>query len=107
MISLHVVCIVRNPYYVTRTSTNGIAVSLSHVSVCITRPVYCTAIGGSFGDVIRTIQTLCNNIINYQFYQYYQYYQSQAPVGYSHFHIGCVFVEYGLFNRTNLKQNLI
>ena len=31
-------------YYVNRTSTNGSSVSLSHVSVCITWPVYCTAI---------------------------------------------------------------
>ena len=35
-----------SPYYVTRTFTNVSAVSLSRVSVCITWPVYCTAIGG-------------------------------------------------------------
>ena len=32
---------------------------------------------------------------------------SAAPVGNSHFQIGCLFVEYGLFNTTNLIQNLI
>ena len=48
-----------SPDYVTRTSTNGSAVSLSRVSGCITWPV------------------------------------------------GCVFVEYDLFNTTNLIQNLI
>ena len=32
------------------------------ISLCITWQRYCTAIGGSSGDVIRTI---CNNIINY------------------------------------------
>ena len=47
------------------------------------------------------------NIINDQFYQFYQYYQSQASVGFSHFHIGCVFIEYSLFNTANLIQNLI
>ena len=36
----------------TRTPSNGSAVLLSRVSVCITLPVYCTAIGGSSGDVI-------------------------------------------------------
>jgi len=28
-------------------------------------PVYCTAIGWSSCDVIRTIRTICNNVINY------------------------------------------
>ena len=32
---------------------------------------------------------------------------SQAPVGYSHLHIGCVFVKYDLFNTTTLIENLI
>ena len=41
-------------YYVTRTPTNGSAVSLLRVSVRITLPVYCTAIGGCSGYVIRT-----------------------------------------------------
>ena len=40
--------------HVTRTPTNGSAVLLSCVSVCITWPVYCTAIVGSSGHVIRT-----------------------------------------------------
>ena len=31
---------------------------------------------------------------------------SQAPLGYRYFQIGCIFVEYDLFNITNLKQNL-
>ena len=34
------------PEHVTRTITNGSAVLLSRVSVCITWQVYCTAIGG-------------------------------------------------------------
>ena len=33
---------------------NGSAVALSHVSVCITWLVYCTAIGWISGDLIRT-----------------------------------------------------
>ena len=37
-----------SPYYVTRTSINGSAVSLPRVSLCIRRPVYCTAIVWSF-----------------------------------------------------------
>ena len=32
---------------------------------------------------------------------------SQAPVGYSSFQIGCIFVEYDLFNTTSLIRNLI
>ena len=39
--------------HVTRTPTNGSAVLLSCVSI-ITWPVYCIAIWGSFGHVIRT-----------------------------------------------------
>jgi len=35
------------PEHVTRTPTNDSAVLLSHVSVCITWPVYCTVIGRS------------------------------------------------------------
>ena len=50
-----------SPYYVTRTSANSSAVSLS----CVSRDHY-TAIG-SFGDLIRTIQTIRNNIINYTY----------------------------------------
>jgi len=42
------------PDHGTRTPTNGSAVLLSRVSVCITWPVYCIAIGGSSGHVIRT-----------------------------------------------------
>ena len=34
------------PYYLTRNSTNGSAVLLSHISVFVTWPLYCTAIGG-------------------------------------------------------------
>ena len=30
-----------------------------------------------------------------------------SHVGYSHFQIGCVFVEYNLYNSTNLIQNII
>ena len=38
----------------------------SHViSVCITWQWYCTVIGWSSGDVIPTIQTICNYIINF------------------------------------------
>ena len=40
--------------HVTRTPTNGSAVLLSCVSVCITWPVYCTANVGSSGHMIRT-----------------------------------------------------
>ena len=32
---------------------------------------------------------------------------SQASLGYRRFQIGCVIVEYGLFNTTNPIQNLI
>ena len=42
---------------------------ITDVSVCITWPVYCTAIGGSFGDVIRNIQTIRNNFINYIYWK--------------------------------------
>ena len=42
--------VIMRPEQVTRTPTNGSAVLLSRVSVCITWPVYCTAIG----HVIRT-----------------------------------------------------
>ena len=41
--------IIYRPDHVTRTPTNGSAVLLSLVSVCITWSVYCTAIGGSSG----------------------------------------------------------
>ena len=42
-----------------------VSVSFIHYTGCITWPVYCTAIGGSSGDVIRTIHTIRNNICNY------------------------------------------
>ena len=42
---------------------NGGAVYV--ISVCITWQRYCTAIGWSSGDVIRTIRTICNYISNY------------------------------------------
>ena len=54
-----------SPYYVTRTSTNGNAVHWSRNTDRDTWPVYGTAISGSSGDVIRTIHTIRNNIINY------------------------------------------
>ena len=38
-------------------------------SVCIMWQRYCTAIGWSYGDVIQTIQTICNNSINYIFWK--------------------------------------
>ena len=60
IILLHIVCIVR--ITVTSTSTNGSAVSLSCVFVCITWPVYCTAIGGSSGDLFNTATHLQNQI---------------------------------------------
>ena len=37
-----------SPYYVTRTPTNGSAVLLSRVSVCIMSPVYCNVIQREF-----------------------------------------------------------
>ena len=40
---------------------------------------------------------ICNNIIK----------NSQAPVRYRRFQIGCIIVEYGLFNTTTFIQNLI
>ena len=56
-----------------------------------------------------------NNIINYIFekwkiikfkLQQEQTWVSQAPLGYRRSQIGCVIVEYDLFNTTNLIQNL-
>ena len=44
-----------SPYYVTRTSTNGRAVYWSCDTDRDTWQRYCTTIGGSYGDVIRTI----------------------------------------------------
>ena len=45
--------IIIRPQHVTRTQTNGSAVFLSIVSFCILWPLFCTAIGGSSGHVIR------------------------------------------------------
>ena len=69
-----------SPYYVSRTPTTGSAVPLSRVSVCITWPVYCTVNSG------YKIQD--------------QIWVSQASLGYRRFQIGCLIVEYGLFNTT-------
>ena len=79
----------------------------------ITRPVYCTAIGWSSGDVTRTICDIW----------YYQIYlskkkkeikniivanlRSSGSSGISSFQIGCVFVENDLFNTTTFIQNCI
>ena len=57
--------------HVTRTPTNCSAVLLSHVSVCI---IYCTAIGGSYGHVMRTY-ILRFGIILTQFYVNFSEYQ--------------------------------
>ena len=49
----------------SRTSTNSSAVTWSRDTAGGTWQQFCTAIGGRSGDVIRTIQTIRNNIINY------------------------------------------
>ena len=83
------------------------------ISVCIMWKQYCSVIGWSSGDVIRTV---CDNIISYIYskwkikikkLQQEQTWDSQAPVGYSCFQIGCIFVEYQLFNTTTFIQNCI
>jgi len=50
----HIIDNIIYTYHVIRTPTNGSAVLMSRVSVCIMWPVYCTVIGGSSGHVIRT-----------------------------------------------------
>ena len=53
------------PYYVTRTSANGSLVYWSRDFPLYHLTMIVTAIGLSSGDVIRTIRTKCNYIINY------------------------------------------
>ena len=69
-----------SPYYVTRTSANGSALSLSCDSETeITWPVYCTAIGFSSGDLIQTVRTKCYNIINYIYCKCKKKYKKSKP----------------------------
>ena len=68
----------------------------------ITWPVYCTAIGWSSGDVIRTIwiYVIILSIIS----------RSKPEIlrlGYRRFQIGCVFAEYDLFKPTTFIQTCI
>ena len=65
---------------------------------------YCTAIGGSSGEVIRIIYILY--VIIFAIFSK-KIWDSQSFVEYGSFQIGCVFVEYYLFNTTCLLQNLI
>ena len=102
------------PYYVTRTPTNGNAVYWSCDTEGDTWQPYCTAIGGSSGHLIIPIRTLRINIINYYLFKIQNSNHKIITVanlsfsGFSRISLfGCVTAEYGLFNTTNLIQNLI
>ena len=69
------------PEHVTGTPTNGNAVLLSRVSVCVTLPVYWTAIGGSFSHVIRKYVLLISfGMILTQFYVNFSRQEHQIDV---------------------------
>ena len=76
--------------------------------------IYCTVIGGSSGHLIIPIRTLRINIINYYLFKIQNSNHKIITVanlsfsGFSRISLfGCVTAEYGLFNTTNLIQNLI
>jgi len=65
------------------------------------RQRFCTDVGWSYCDVIRTMRTLCYYIINYI------YKKCKIKVKNYNFQIGYVFVEYDLFNTTTFINNCI